>query len=99
VRQLVGDLAFEAALGWAGTSGFMLVQTDYSLLYTLFMSTKLSASNLHLSDPALRKRSVLESVATSSAIEGICAPFRKNSPTVKPVTKKAGSVKVVKAKA
>jgi hypothetical protein len=77
----------------------MLVQTCYSLLYTLLMSAKLSASNPYLSDPDLRKRSVLESVATSSAIEGIRAPFRKKSPTVKPVAKKAGSARVVKAKA
>ena len=98
MRQLLGDLAFEAR-GWAGTSGLVPVQTDYSLLYTLLMSAKLSTSNPYLSDPSLRKRSVLESVATSSAIEGIRAPFKKKSPTVKPVAKKAGSARVVKTKA
>ena len=62
------------------------------------MSTKLSASNPYLSDPALRQRSVLESVATSSAIEGIRAPFKKKSPTAKQTAKNAGSAPTVKTK-
>ncbi|MDO9466538.1 MAG: hypothetical protein Q7J36_04485 [Thiobacillus sp.] len=62
------------------------------------MSAKLSASNPYLSDPALRQRSVLESVATSSAIEGIRAPFRKTSPAVKSAAKKTGSARAVKTK-
>jgi len=46
----------------------------------------------------MRQRSVLESVATSSAIEGIRAPFKKTTPAVKPAAKKAGSASPVKAK-
>lgn len=37
---------------------------------------KLSAANVYLRDPALRERTVLKSVASSSAIEGIRAPLR-----------------------
>jgi Fic family protein len=62
------------------------------------MSAKLSASNPYLSDPAIRQRGVLESVTTSSAIEGIRAPFKKTSPAVKRAAKKAGSASPVKAK-
>ena len=38
-----------------------------------------SASNPYLRDPEARKRDVLRSVASSSAIEGIRAPFKKGS--------------------
>jgi hypothetical protein len=62
------------------------------------MSAKLSTSNPYLRDPALRQRSVLVSVATSSAIEGIRAPFKQAHTAVKRVAKKAGSTRVVKAK-
>jgi hypothetical protein len=41
------------------------------------MSSSLALANPHLRDPDLRRRSVLKSVATSSAIEGIRAPFKK----------------------
>lgn len=41
------------------------------------MSSSLASANPHLRDPAQRQRSVLKSVATSSAIEGIRAPFKK----------------------
>jgi hypothetical protein len=41
------------------------------------MSTKLSQSNRYLRDPAVRERTVMKSVASSSAVEGIHAPFRK----------------------
>lgn len=40
------------------------------------MSSKLSSANAFMRDPAVRQRSVLRSVATSSAIEGIRAPFK-----------------------
>ena len=43
------------------------------------MSNSLALANPHLRDPELRRRSVLKSVATSSAIEGIHAPFKKNT--------------------
>lgn len=45
--------------------------------YNLLMGSKLSAVNPYLSDPAVRKDSVYQSVASSSAIEGIRAPFKK----------------------
>jgi len=41
------------------------------------MSSKLSSANPYLRDPALRRRTVFTSVSTSSAIEGIHAPFRQ----------------------
>ncbi|MGH8274946.1 MAG: hypothetical protein ACRD22_00725 [Terriglobia bacterium] len=41
------------------------------------MSSKLSDVNPYLRDADLRRRSVLRSVATSSAIEGIHAPFKQ----------------------
>ena len=41
------------------------------------MSSKLSTANPYLLDPIVRQRSVLTSVSTSSAIEGIHAPFRQ----------------------
>lgn len=37
---------------------------------------RLSSANPYLRDPAVRERTVLTSVATSTAIEGIRAPFR-----------------------
>jgi hypothetical protein len=40
------------------------------------MSSKLSSANTYMRDPDVRRASVLRSVATSSAIEGIRAPFR-----------------------
>lgn len=44
------------------------------------MSRKLlSNTNPYLRDPVQRERSVLKSVASSSAIEGIRAPFRDSA--------------------
>ena len=43
------------------------------------MGKKLSVTNLYLLNPAVRRESVYRSVASSSAIEGIRAPFAKNS--------------------
>jgi Fic family protein len=43
------------------------------------MNRKLSAANPYLRDPLQRERTVLKSVASSSAIEGIHAPFRQVS--------------------
>jgi len=40
------------------------------------MGRKLIDTNPYLRDPVKRERSVLKSVASSSAIEGIHAPFR-----------------------
>lgn len=39
------------------------------------MSSKLTKINPHLRDPVARERAILKSVAGSSAIEGIRAPF------------------------
>jgi hypothetical protein len=43
------------------------------------MSSKLSSANQYLRDPAVRERAVLKNVATSSAIEGIRAPFKRDA--------------------
>jgi hypothetical protein len=43
------------------------------------MGAKLSSTNRYLRDPAMRERTVTKSVATSSAIEGIRAPFRRKA--------------------
>jgi hypothetical protein len=45
------------------------------------MSSKLSTSNPYLRDPVARRRSVFASVASSSAIEGIRAPFMQAAKT------------------
>jgi hypothetical protein len=50
------------------------------------MSPKLSAANPYLRDPVARRRSVFASVASSSAIEGIHAPFKQAA-----VTRASGS--------
>ena len=44
-------------------------------LYTKGVGTKLSVANRYLRNPEVRERTVTRSVATSSAIEGIRAPF------------------------
>lgn len=43
------------------------------------MGAKLSAANRYLRNPATRERTVVKSVATSSAIEGIRAPFKRKA--------------------
>jgi hypothetical protein len=43
------------------------------------MGAKLSAANRYLRNPAMRQRTVVKSVATSSAIEGIRAPFKRKA--------------------
>jgi len=45
------------------------------MCYDSAMSAKLTAANPFLREPAVRERTVLKSVVTSSAIEGIHAPF------------------------
>lgn len=60
------------------------------------MGSKLTSANPYLRDPKMRERMVLTSVSSSSAIEGIHAPFRKESsragtkpvPSSRAVTKK-----------
>lgn len=41
------------------------------------MGSKLSTVNPYLRDPIVRKRTVFTSVSSSSAIEGIRAPFKQ----------------------
>ena len=45
--------------------------------YSYTMGSKLSDVNPFLRNPTIRKRSVFNSVASSSAIEGIRAPFKQ----------------------
>jgi len=47
------------------------------------MGAKLAKTNPYLRDPLVRERTVLKSVASSSAIEGIRAPFRKTASKTK----------------
>lgn len=55
------------------------------------MSRKLSETNPYLRDPVLRKRLLLQSAASSSAIEGIHAPFRKRAdPPIEKANLKSG---------
>ncbi len=49
--------------------------------YTRNMSSKLSTVNPYLRDPVARRRGVFASVASSSAIEGIHAPFKQAAVT------------------
>jgi len=57
------------------------------------MSTKLSSTNPYLRNRDVRERTVNRSVATSSAIEGIRAFFKRRAKTsgghVKPIQKKS----------
>jgi hypothetical protein len=50
--------------------------------YTFNMSSKLSSGNPYMRDPVVRQQSVLTSVASSSAIEGIHAPFKQGAVTL-----------------
>ena len=50
-------------------------------LYTNAVGTKLSVANRYLRNPEVRERTVTRSVATSSAIEGIRAPFGRGAKT------------------
>ena len=50
-------------------------------LYTRGVGTKLSVANRYLRNPEVRERTVTRSVATSSAIEGIRAPFEGGAKT------------------
>lgn len=58
-----------------------IVGTALPACYNPYMGKKLSVVNFYLLDPAIRQESVYRSVASSSAIEGIRAPFEKNSRT------------------
>lgn len=43
------------------------------------MGSKLTSTNPYLRDPKMRERMVVTSVSSSSAIEGIRAPFKQKS--------------------
>ena len=58
-----------------------LKATDSASLYTQHVSTKLSVANRYLRNPEVREKTVIRSVATSSAIEGIRAPFERGAQT------------------
>jgi hypothetical protein len=45
------------------------------------VSIKLSVANSYLRNPEVREKAVTTSVATSSAIEGIRAPFERGAQT------------------
>ena len=55
--------------------------------YTSPMGTKLTSANPYLRDPNMRDRMVFESVASSSAIEGIRAPFKQPFTVDQPLPK------------
>jgi hypothetical protein len=57
------------------------------------MSSKLSSANPYLRDPATRTRAVLKNVATSSAIERIRAPFKRDARSGAITLKSARSAK------
>jgi hypothetical protein len=48
-------------------------------LYTKGVGTKLSVANRYLRNPEMRERTATSSVGTSSAIEGIRAPFGRGA--------------------
>jgi hypothetical protein len=50
-------------------------------LYTKCVSIKLSVANRYLRNPEVQEKTVIRSVATSSAIEGIRAPFARGAQT------------------
>jgi hypothetical protein len=52
--------------------------------YNHAMSAKLGSTNRYLRDAAVRRKLIFKSVASSSAIEGIRAPFKKAAVAKKP---------------
>ena len=65
-----------------------LIETGLPDCYTSYMGKKLGVINFYMLDPDLRRKSVYRSVASSSAIEGIRAPFaKKNVLSVDPTSK------------
>ena len=62
--------------------------------YNSRVNSKLCNVNPYLRDPALRERMVFTSVATSSAIEGVHAPFKTLAPAAvaKPTAGAAASL-------
>jgi len=76
IPQVFGAVALTFGLAYL----FVVVRGNgVSSCYNSRMGSKLSTANPYLRDPAVRQGSVYQSVASSSAIEGIRAPFRKTS--------------------
>ncbi len=64
------------------------------------VGSKLPAINPYLRDPVVRKRMVFTSVASSSAIEGIRAPFRDGAGKVRTsVARRRGKVRSKRGRA
>src|SRR5712691_1817234 len=76
VRRRRPDVRAFVSLAMQFTWRFMC-GNSVSSCYNPPMGSKLSTANPYLRDPAVRQGSVYQSVASSSAIEGIRAPFRK----------------------
>jgi hypothetical protein len=55
--------------------------------------SSLAATNRYLKDPVVRRKLVVRAVATSSAIEGIRAPFEKGGIARKPAARAYTSAK------
>ena len=68
-------------LSWCSAPSDVPPPIGRTSLYTNWMSIKLSIANRYLRDPELREKTVTRSVATSSAIEGIRAPFTRGAQT------------------
>jgi hypothetical protein len=76
------DQNYEHSGGCPGTCFWQQVSASFDLhCYNCNMSSKLSTANPYLRDPVARRRSVFDSVASSSAIEGIHAPFKQAAVT------------------
>jgi len=56
------------------------------------MSPKLTSTNPYLRDPATRERTVTRSVATSTAVEGVHAPFKRSAVTGKFLDSKPAAI-------
>ena len=65
--------------GWSVAQGMSLHPAISMRCYNRRMGAKLSTANRFLRNPAARERAVIKSVATSSAIEGIRAPFKRKA--------------------
>jgi hypothetical protein len=56
------------------------------------MGSKLTSANPYLRDPKMRERTVFTSVSSSSAIEGIRAPFKQSPPQADKLSPARGRV-------
>ncbi|WP_395642390.1 hypothetical protein [Rudaea sp.] len=69
----------------------MGVNLAHGNTYNHHMSAKLATTNRYLQDAEMRRKLIFKSVASSSAIEGIRAPFKqlagtkKAAPSARPI--------------